>query len=383
VKLVFNKDVLMLLIKIAKYLSSRKFVFNLPNNIDILVFDSCHKDTTDKIIGNNMSYYDLNIRAEFYINFKIILLTAKYLINHGMKGYWLAVFDTIAPKVIITLIEQDPRFSWFNKNYSKSNFLAIALGTCFFIDNKNMIGFPLNIPFFDNNTELYLQNYACMGEREKYIYSKNGAYIGKYYPIGSLNDSLYRSQKSLCDEKKYHICLIADSVVDYDINIVMLKNINRLVEKFDYIKIAVAMKVKENKSTKENIYKKYLKNNVEFFSRSHTYSTYELLDQSELGIGIVPLCVTALRESISRGNKIILCDYANINKIREHGFESDLLIDELGYDRFEKIVMKNLKYSSDEYFEIYKKHLVAYNNYDKNKPTHLKLTSIIKDLINI
>ena len=123
----------MLLIKIYNYLKTRKFIFRLPRHVDVLEFDSCNPQLTNRVVGDIMTLYCLNIRENFYINIKIVFLAAFYLKNKGIKGYWLAVFDTIAPKVIITLIEQHLTFSWFNKNYEKSQFLAIGgFSTCFF-----------------------------------------------------------------------------------------------------------------------------------------------------------------------------------------------------------------------------------------------------------
>ena len=242
----------MLLIKIYNYLKTRKFIFRLPKHVDVLEFDSCNPQLTNRVIGDIMTLYCLNIRENFYINIKIVFLAAFYLKNKGIKGYWLAVFDTIAPKVIITLIEQDLTFSWFNRNYDKSQFLAIGSATCFFTEDKDKIGYPLNIPFYDRNNVPTFKHYACIGYREKDIYEKNGAMIENYYPVGTLLDSFYRMEMDKSKKKEYDICIVSGSIVDHYSNIEVLINLRKLMDEYQYIKVVVAMKKKGDKIERKN-----------------------------------------------------------------------------------------------------------------------------------
>jgi hypothetical protein len=219
-----------------------------------------------------------------------------------------------------------------------------------------------------------------MGNFDIENYNKYGVYIGCYYAVGSLKDSIYRSKHIVNNEKKYDICLISDSIIEYYSYTPILTNLKTLLLDVPNIKIAVAMKKDIDSPYYEahrNIFIENLGGAVTVIPWSDSFSTYRLSDESKLTISSFS---TSLRESLSRHNKIMCCNYTGFRSF-SHNYPDEMLIENEGYKEFKTKVMNALNMPNDEYFKKHGGLTPYYNNYNDDKPTYVAINEIIQNLM--
>jgi len=347
-------------------------------DVDVVIFDNTQSELSDSIC-EGLNVYKLNTRDNIYVNLKVLIYLLIYMYKYGRRGYWYAVMRTINPKVVVTTIDNNQTFWWLDKNYRYAKFLAVENSSKIFTDRPNSIPYELKIGmYYKPNKIPYHSNLACMGVFDKENYMNNSQ-TKNIHIVGSLKNSLYL-EKTFVIDNKYDICLISDSIIDYYSYTPILLNLQRFISNNPAIKIVVAMKKGiENCDylNHKKLFIKYLGEDVTVVSRSDLYSTYRLSDQAELTISSFS---TTLRESFSRKNKILSCNYTGFHEL-SHNFPDDLLVENDDYDEFECKVLYALNTSNEEYFEKHGHLIPYYNNYNKDKPTHIAINELIKNLM--
>jgi len=350
------------------------------NHVDVLVFDALHPEIADEICYGMTAYY-LDVRNYLYINIKLIFLSLVYILKYGKRGYWFAVLRTISPKVVITTLDQYPNFWWLDINYVNANFLAIQHSNYIFLSNLESVPEQFKLGIFYHPDKIpYYSNLACIGILDQETHEKNGSIVGKYYLVGSIRDSLYRENLTSNNVREYDICLIADSIIDYYAYMPIVTNLKKLMIDRPDLKIAIAMKKNIDAEfyfeTKE-LFVKYLDDSVAIIPRENVYSTYKLSDQSELTISSFS---TTLRESFSRKNKILCCNYTGFKEFSIN-LPDELLTEKEDYEEFKEKVLSALVLSNNDYFNKHGHLIPYYNNHNTEKPTHIAINEIIKELM--
>ncbi len=118
----FFKKALILLFK-------TKFIFKRPKRKKLLFFDATHTKLMIKKFKIHLNEYEiLNSRFET-INVPILLETIKKgQFNFNLKNYYLQYINTVKPKKVITLIDNNIIFYQFKKYFPKIEFYSIQCG---------------------------------------------------------------------------------------------------------------------------------------------------------------------------------------------------------------------------------------------------------------
>jgi hypothetical protein len=226
----------------------------------------------------------------------------------------------------------------------------------------------------------------ALGEYDKLHYRRWGNIHRKILPVGSLNDSVYRSSFSPNVEKLYDVCIVERSV-DPDTRKeftrmntaiwTMLTDFLNQVATRENLKVVVAL----SESTKMAVVREWFSSRfdiaLDFVDGSTEFATYRAIDSSHISVGGTS---TALVEGLGRGNKILSFNFSDtplfdlpvhpICRLHQPDFTTFC-------QRFEEL--RNL--SHDDFWELTRQSTRFINSYDSDRPTHVVLRAFIEAAI--
>ena len=218
----------------------------------------------------------------------------------------LAVIKFIQPKVVITFIDNSRRFNFLSRIYPKATFIGVQNG-------------HRGIEVADAARYLCQTNFFCFGEETKRRYQTAGCQIGRYVICGSLKEGLYRENAAITNEKKYDFCWISQyrperfekTMPELRHNSVQLLEFIQKYCAENNKSLAIACSCKEKTFPYE--YRFLLRviqmDGVYFVPNDdNNFSSYRLIDQS--GVSLTTTSTIGF-ESISRGNKVLFCNFTN------------------------------------------------------------------------
>ncbi len=303
---------------------------------------------------------EINLYVVFYNFFRLKFSTSEYV-----KTY----INFCKPKLLVTLIDNDPFFYKLKKIYPQIKTISI----------QNSLRSPQG-DIFDRINELKKKDYKC-----DFVLVYNN-FFGNYYKkflktkivqIGSFRSNQVKlSNKS---RKKFDI-LFVSNYKGRDGNEIFLKKYDitwgeALVQEERILSYLLKLKIlipnlrigilgcKEKGLDKE---KEYFKNHLkgikyEFIPQSKSRKTYNIIDKAELMLAIDS---SLIYETLARGNKV--CVFGNRSKkyplntsrfawpanVKNEGF---FWSSKNNFKTFHKIVLRCLNISSIRYFKKYKK----------------------------
>ena len=161
-------------------------------------------------------------------------------------------------------------------------------------------------------SEIHIPEFACFGNYEKDLYSRRGASVKRFYPVGCVKDSYYRER--CAGQKKgkdFDICVIAEASPNWDrIEFPGMEdaigNIAKYAARFcrkHNKRLWIAGKREEgtpSRTREVQWYRKYLGDETEIMPRVRAeYTTYDQIDRSEFrSRSSQPRCRRGLREGI-------------------------------------------------------------------------------------
>jgi hypothetical protein len=223
----------------------------------------------------------------------------------------------------------------------------------------------------------------ALGEYDKLHYRRWGNVHQNVLPMGSLNDSIYRSRSSNNVEKIYDVCIVEGSVdpnARKEFAKIRLQNwtlltsfLNQVVTR-ENLKVVVAL----SQSTKEAAVREWFSSRfdsaLDFVDNSIEFATYRSIDSSHISVGETS---TALVEGLGRGNKILSLNFSEtplldlpvhpICRLHKPNFNSFS-------ERFQEL--RNLK--PDEFQDLTRQSTRFINSYDSRRPTHVILRTFIE-----
>jgi hypothetical protein len=223
----------------------------------------------------------------------------------------------------------------------------------------------------------------ALGEYDKLHYRRWGNVHQNVLPMGSLNDSIYRSRSSNNVEKIYDVCIVEGSVdpnARKEFAKIRLQNwtlltsfLNQVVTR-ENLKVVVAL----SQSTKEAAVREWFSSRfdsaLDFVDNSIEFATYRSIDSSHISVGETS---TALVEGLGRGNKILSLNFSEtplldlpvhpICRLHKPNFNSFS-------ERFQEL--RNLNY--DDFRDLTGKTTRFINSYDSGHPTHVVLRTFIE-----
>jgi hypothetical protein len=223
----------------------------------------------------------------------------------------------------------------------------------------------------------------ALGEYDQLHYRRWGNVHRNVLPVGSLNDSIYRSKFSNNGEKLYDVCIVEGSVdpnARKEFAKIRLQNWTMLTEFLNQVvtrenlKVVVAL----SQSTKEAAVREWFSSrfdiSLDFVDNSIEFATYQAIDSSHISVGETS---TALVEGLGRGNKILSFNFSEtplpdlpvhpICRLHKPNFSSFS-------EHFQKL--RNLNY--DEFRDLTKHTTRLINSYDHEHPTHVVLRTFIE-----
>ena len=226
----------------------------------------------------------------------------------------------------------------------------------------------------------------ALGEYDQLHYRRWGNVHQNVLPVGSLNDSIYRSNSSNNVEKIYDVCIVEGSVdpnAHKEFAKIRLQNWTMLTDFLNQVatrenlKVVVAL----SHSTKEAAVREWFSFRfdiaLDFVDNSIEFATYRAIDSSHISVGETS---TALVEGLGRGNKILSFNFSEtplldlpvhpICRLHKPNFNSFS-------ERFQEL--RNLNY--DEFRDLTRQATQFVNSYDSGRPTHVVLRTYIESAL--
>jgi surface carbohydrate biosynthesis protein len=369
------KDVLIFFLRV-------KFHFKNPPKNKLIIFD---KESIDDLyeIFKDYKYFILENRLNhmnnFYFNFKILKLIIYFYRGNFMTAYLKSMISIINPENVITFIDNSEKFFELAKFYeNKIIFSAIQNGARYEIKENNFI-FKNKIN--NNNNNIFINNYFCFGNYERYLYKKNKIKVKNFINFGSirlLNYLQYRKKTQTNKVKeRFDICLLSDQGAWYN----NLKNYNEIKKgivllikytlKFSQkynLKLVIALKRQKNHRLgsiffyqeqsffQDNLTNEEYKYAKEvFFNKKNKYNVYDLIINSKVTVGTISSC---LREGLALNKKVLVCNFTKSN-IYDFPIDGLCKLKNRSYKLFETRLSTILKMN----FKIYKKKLSKNQDY--------------------
>jgi hypothetical protein len=226
----------------------------------------------------------------------------------------------------------------------------------------------------------------ALGEYDQLHYRRWGNIHQNVLPVGSLNDSIYRSKFSNNVEKIYDVCIVEGSVnpkAQKEFAKIRLQNWTILTEFLNQevtrenLKVVVAL----SQSTKETAVREWFSSrfdiSLDFVDNSIEFATYQAIDSSHISVGETS---TALVEGLGRGNKILSFNFSEtplldlpvhtICRLRKPNFASFS-------ERFQEL--RNL--TDEEFRDLTIESSRFVNSYDSGRPAHVVLRTFIESAL--
>lgn len=174
---------------IYKIIFFSKWIFTKPKKNYLLLYDGNNKNAFN-LLFKNEKFSTLYTRYE-QINIYILIYT---LLKKGFLNikvnYKISYFKLVAPKIVITLIDENIEFYKFKNIYPDTKYISVQIG----LKNKEFFN-RIKDYKIKNKNYIFKSDYMfVLGDHDKQKYSD---YIsGKIFSLGSLRNNSYPIKKN-------------------------------------------------------------------------------------------------------------------------------------------------------------------------------------------
>lgn len=295
-------------------------------------------------------------------------------------GYLSAVLDQIRPRIVISFIDNSDILHDLSRYYRATRFLVIQNAARYDVLHlPDEVSRRINIPEF-----------ACFGHYEIDLYSRKGATVGQFFPIGSLRDSYYRAQRDSTHAGiDYDICVVGEPSLGWDalegagfedaIGVIATYAVRFARQQGKRLCIAGKRDLGSPARDAEVAwYRKYIGDEAEVMPRQREdYSTYRLIDCSAVSVSFIS---TALQEGMARGNRVLFCNYTGQERWN-FPVSGIWLLTELGYEAFEARMMQLLDMTDREFSDVAQVAAQYTTSHNENCPAHQFLRTRISQAV--
>jgi surface carbohydrate biosynthesis protein len=360
-----------------------KIYYSKPSKAKIAILDGSNVQYLIPLCGDE-KYTTIDVNGEqLYLTLEIIFSMFKWTVktHDPQLGYVITLLEIINPSITITFVDNATLFYEVSRRYHHCRFLAI----------QNAARYDTAHLESKLAKEIHIPEFACFGDYEKDLYTKIGAKVNQFYPIGSVRDSYYRNIHAVEDGNiDYDICLVSEPSPGWDqIEFpgfedaigTIAKYAVQFSQKYNK-KLCIAGKRDPETTARDaelKWYEKYIGKNIDIIPRvREEYTTYKLIDRSAVSISFVS---TALQEGLGRGNRVLFCNYTGY-KHWSFPVNGIWLLEESSYDSFEKQLLILLG-MTDEQFRQQSAMAAKYVlNYNEEIPTDVYLGKIITGAVS-
>ena len=367
-----------LLLKFIQIIQKLNFVFKLPDQKKILIFDDVSFIDL-KFVLKDFDFYLLKTRyesvEELIINPKIIVKSLIYYFKFKTINIWtaylIALIAYVSPKVIITWSDNSLKFFEIAKILNdKTNFFAIQNGARYDF-NRYKHHYKTGIYKKDFSKDFFIPNFFCFGKYEIDDYKKKKIEVKNFIPVGSLRLANYIFDKKINVLRKkdilYDILIVSDGFHhNSDRDLATEGEIKRIAQFVKFIiKYSLVNKKKIIFSLKRlNSSQKNLENEINFYkdnlnesefsyflknstinSKKYRYNTYDLMLKSNITVSTYS---TVIRENLSIGGKAVSINFMQ-NKIFDFPMEGICKITNCDYPTFERKLNKIFSMTDKEF----------------------------------
>lgn len=355
----------------------------MPREVKIVVLDGLHHALLVPLFGTHR-YEIIHLNGEaVYAHPRILFRALRHVLatRKLSLGYVLAVLERMKPSIVVTLIDNSAVFHMAAQRYRAARFLAIQNG-----------GRLLDVDHPAGSPGIYHREFACFGHLEIDEFTRHGAQVETYYPIGSLKDAYYRAGRvrSAAVASEFDLCF--PSQVNPGAQFVhsecrdSLEVLGQHVRRFCASHgTSLCVALRKSPDTDPAGYEwesQYLKgllgDRAQMFPNvPGAYTAYGLVDRSRVSIG---MWTTVLREGFGRGNRILSCNYTGIPAYT-FPLPGPWTLTDPAYEVFEQRLLWLLRASGEEYAQVCGDLPSYLISYDEKRPTHLFLQKLIADAV--
>lgn len=322
----------------------------MPQQAPIAVLDALnHQLLVPLFRGARYAVIDLDGKEIFCSPLVMMASIWHYLRCRSVKAaYAMAVLRWIKPAIVVTYIDNNHAFHQAARFSPGIRFLAIQNGGRL-LDRDHPPGSP----------QIYLKEFACLGRYEIDQYTRHGAHVEKFYPVGTLNDAYYRD---ICPapprDKAFDLCLVSQVRLGMqqrfterlDGFAMLVEFVGRFSKKHGKT-LCVAMRMHPDRNAglyewERAWYQERLGSEAQLFgNKPGSYNTYSLADRSRVTLGMHS---TAMREAFGRGDRIISCNFSG-NPTYDFPVPGLWVLSTPDYAAFEARLLRLLEMSDAEY----------------------------------
>ena len=357
-------------------------IWSVPPQAKIAILDATSAQFITPLCGAE-KFEVIHVHGErLYLTLGILWSAFKWSIKTGQPqaGYAIALLERIRPIMAITFIDNARLFYVVSQHHKGSRFLAIQNAA-----RHDTAHLPPALA-----QEIHIPEFACFGEFEKDLYTRIGASVGRFYPIGSLRDAYYREQFGPRNTNiEYDICIVGEASpgwdkLEYPGIEDAIGNIAKHAEMFGRkfnkrVCLASKRPALAAKERELQWYGKYIGDGVEVIGQvRNEYTTYGLIDRSHVTVAFIS---TALHEGLGRGKRSLFCNFTGLRKW-DFPVDGIWCLTDPSYEAFEERMLKLFEMSDSE-FQALSFDAAKYTlNYDRNLPTHRFLQKLIVDAVS-
>lgn len=357
--------------------------WSLPQRAPIAVLDGVNHSLLVPLFGGERyAVVDLD-GGEIFCALPVVLFAAWYFIRYRKPkvAYALAVLRWIQPVIVVTYIDNSYVFQQVARLSEGKRFLAIQNGNRL-LERDHPAGSP----------PIFLKEFACLGKYEIDQYTKHGAKVEQFYPIGMLLDSYYRElHPTPPSTKSFDLCLVSQIrpglqeryTERLDGFSLLVKHVGVFCQLHGKsLCVAMRMHPERNKRLYEwerAWYERHLGEKAQLFSNvPGEFNTYNLTDRSRVSLGMHS---TSMREAFGRGNRILSCNFSG-NPVYDFPVDGLWALTDSDYEAFESRLMRLLVMDDSAYTKLCAdtpRYLIGYSH---EVPTHRFLHRLIAEAIN-
>jgi len=362
--------------------------FEKPQEADIVIFERTNEDYIIPLCKDKKYFIadvpprSINLKLPMLFGLLYSLIKKESL----LASYYKYLFSVIKPKIVITFIDNSNRFYDIARlDHENRRYLAIQNGSRYDVLELNQ----------EDSSRIFLPEFACLGNYEVDMYKEKKADVFKFYPLGSLREAYYRRYRTNKNDEtiifEFDLCVVAEASPDWDKLYPGVEDAIGKIAQYasrlaseDGLKMVIAGKRDvSNTNTRAyihtidsetNWYQKYLGVDCIIQPRvRNEFTTYETISKSRLSLALVS---TALREGMSRGSRVLYCNFSD-NSLWNFHSEGLISLNIDDYKLFKERVLNILSLSDTEYLN-QTKEISSYSiNNQKNSDAITELENLI------
>jgi surface carbohydrate biosynthesis protein len=304
-----------------------------------------------------------------YILFGGVRGMARRLAGRLYRLYYLALLAHIAPKVVLTFVDDSVLFQWLWRAFPEATFMAVQNGT------RAATGFEAFIAGLRDPEprRIHLPIFFCHSQRDVELFTQAGADVREYVPVGSVRSMGLPPRGSVTT--RHCICLVSQWHHHMEIGEAYPDLWHGMVRLDEYLAryqretgTAVVVALRSHDPREAAYFRRVYGEDVEMVAFEPGVSTYRTMAASEVVLGMNS---TAVMEAFGWGAKIC---YVNLtgrqcNSLVEPG---PWLLEECSYDEFRRHMETLLSMPPAQWRELaeaYGRHCMA----GQDIPAHLAI----------